>query len=67
MRSRFSTVIFDFDYTLADSSQGVAECINFALSELGLPLVPAQAAHRTIGLHLDEAFIQLTGERDAAA
>jgi phosphoglycolate phosphatase len=64
--ARFTSIIFDFDYTLADSSRGVAECINFALAELNLPQVPVEAAHRTIGLHLNEAFVQLAGERHAA-
>jgi phosphoglycolate phosphatase len=63
INNRFDAVIFDFDYTLADSSQGVAECINYALTELHLPPVTPAAAHRTIGLHLDDAFVQLAGER----
>lgn len=66
MKHHYQTVIFDFDYTLADSSLGIVESINFALSELGLSPVPAEHAHRTIGLHLDEAFIQLAGECHAA-
>jgi phosphoglycolate phosphatase len=61
MTGNFSAIIFDFDYTLADSSRGVTECINFALSEMKLPAVPAAAAHRTIGLQLSEAFIRLAG------
>jgi phosphoglycolate phosphatase len=52
-------VIFDFDYTLADSSQGAIECINFALDEMGLDQVSAEAACRTIGLSLTETFVTL--------
>jgi len=52
-------VIFDFDYTLADSSQGAIECISFALHEMGLDQVPAEAACRTIGLSLSETFLAL--------
>ena len=52
-------VIFDFDYTLADSSQGALECINFALAEMGLDHVSAEAACRTIGLSLSETFLTL--------
>ena len=52
-------VIFDFDYTLADSSQGAIECIRFALHEMGLDQVPAEAACRTIGLSLSETFLAL--------
>lgn len=52
-------VIFDFDYTLADSSHGVIECINFALGEMGLDHVTYEAACRTIGLSLHETFLTL--------
>jgi len=52
-------VIFDFDYTLADSSQGAIECINFALNEMGFDQVSAEAARRTIGLSLHETFLAL--------
>jgi len=59
MRHNFNAVVFDFDYTLADSSQGAVECINFALAEMGLAQVPAEAACRTIGLSLHETFLTL--------
>lgn len=59
MRHPFQAVVFDFDYTLADSSQGALECINFALSGMGLTQVSAEAACRTIGLSLHETFLTL--------
>jgi phosphoglycolate phosphatase len=59
MRHNFQAVLFDFDYTLADSSQGALECINFALAEMGLAQVSAEAACRTIGLSLHETFLTL--------
>jgi phosphoglycolate phosphatase len=62
----FQAVIFDFDYTLADSSRGVVECINFALDSLGLPMVPAERARQTIGLSLVDTFVHLVGESAAA-
>ena len=57
--SAFRAVVFDFDYTLADSSQGAIECINFALAEMGLAPASAEAACRTIGLSLNETFLSL--------
>lgn len=57
--SDLQSVIFDFDYTLADSSQGAFECINFALREMGLDHVSQEAACRTIGLSLAETFLTL--------
>lgn len=55
----FTTVLFDFDYTLADSSQGAIDCINFALAEMGLAPVSDEAACRTIGLSLNDTFLSL--------
>ena len=58
-------VIFDFDYTLADSSQGALECINFALGEMGLEHVSLEAACRTIGLSLHQTFLTLGEHHEA--
>lgn len=57
--------IFDFDYTLADSSRGAVECINFALKEMRLAEASVEAACRTIGLSLKETFLALAGEGEA--
>ena len=54
-------ILFDFDYTLADSSQGVIDCIGCALRELGLPSVSDDAACRTIGLSLADTLVALAG------
>ena len=55
-------IIFDFDYTLADSSSGVIECINFALGRLGLPLADDAIIRQTIGLSLPDALVMLGGK-----
>jgi phosphoglycolate phosphatase len=65
-RSRTATIhaeaiIFDFDFTLADSSQGIVECVAYAFQELGLPIPPAERVMDTIGLSLDATFNRLTG------
>ena len=56
-------VIFDFDYTLADSSSGVIESVRYALESLGLPMVAEDAVRPTIGLSLSEAFRTLVHSR----
>jgi phosphoglycolate phosphatase len=58
--------IFDFDYTLADSSQGCVECVNFAFREMGLAAHSDETICRTIGLSLRETFVTLVGDRDVA-
>ena len=55
-------VLFDFDFTLADSSEGVVICMNHALGRLGLPPAPADAIRGTIGLDLHTALRILAGE-----
>lgn len=52
-------VLFDFDYTLADSSRGVLECVRFALRSQGLPPPADDAVLRTIGMSLPDTFAAL--------
>jgi phosphoglycolate phosphatase len=57
-------VLFDFDFTLADSSAGVVECFAHGFERVGLPNVDAERVRRTIGLTLDEALRILHGVDD---
>jgi phosphoglycolate phosphatase len=57
--SLICAILFDFDYTLADSSLGAIDCIRFALCELGLPPVSDEAVCRTIGLSLPDTLAAL--------
>lgn len=61
MLPRFSAVIFDFDYTLADSSRGVLECINHALRNIGLPTASPEDINKTIGMSLPDTLVSLAG------
>ena len=61
-KSTIQAIIFDFDYTLADSSNGVIECFHFALGKLGLPLADEPVIRRTIGLPLSDALVMLGGK-----
>ena len=57
-------VLFDFDFTLADSTPGVLDCFAYGFARLGLPNAPAERVRRTIGLTLDEALRILHGVED---
>jgi phosphoglycolate phosphatase len=59
-------VIFDFDYTLADSSAGAVECVNYALRLTGLPEAEPSRIHQTIGLSTGSALERLAGVTDPA-
>ena len=60
-------IVFDFDYTLADSSKPVIECVSYALSGVGLPAASDDDIRRTIGLSLPESLARLTGPQDQGA
>jgi len=60
MNNHFSSVIFDFDYTLADSSGGEVECVNYALRAMNLPAAANSDIHAMIGVSLPETFRWLT-------
>ncbi len=55
-------IIFDFDFTLADSSKGVVKCVNYALKKLNFSEFADEEIKKTIGLSLDQTFIKLAGK-----
>jgi phosphoglycolate phosphatase len=57
-------IIFDFDFTLADSSKGVYQCINYALKKLSYPAFSIKETNKTIGLSLEDTFENLTGSKE---
>jgi len=63
---KYNTIIFDFDYTLADATDGIVSSFNHAFSELDLVNCEIESIKRTVGLSLDEAFVQLTENKDRA-
>lgn len=53
-------VIFDFDYTLGDSTDGIVQCVNYALGRLGLEIKSVAEIRKTIGLSLKDTYRTLT-------
>ena len=60
----YTTYLFDFDYTLADSSRGITLCFRHVLERNGYAGVTDEAIRRTIGKTLEESFSILTGVTD---
>ena len=58
---QYKTYLFDFDYTLVDSSNGIVMCFRHVLDKHGYKNVDDRAIKRTIGMTLDDAFALLTG------
>lgn len=59
----YSVYLFDFDYTLANSEEGILKCFYGVLKPNGYD-VEKDAIKRTIGMHLSDAFSLLTGVSD---
>lgn len=59
------TIIFDFDYTLGDSTDGIVASINFALEKMNLETASRDRIAKTIGLSLEESYQVLTGRTDS--
>ncbi|MFO8057894.1 MAG: HAD family hydrolase [bacterium] len=58
--------IFDLDYTLIDSSEGIVYCFNRARKRAGEPEVPADRIKARIGIPIEKTF-ELYGSKDPLA
>lgn len=63
---RPAAILYDFDYTLADSSSGIIECAQFAFVRMGLPAPQPAAVCQTIGLSLPATFRALAPASSSA-
>lgn len=62
----YRAILFDFDFTLGDSSGGIIICVQYALEQMGYEPGSPDAIRKTIGLSLPQTFEQLTGIQNAA-
>lgn len=63
---QFDAVVFDFDFTLADSFRGIVVCANHALQVMGLPPTTPDKIRKTVGYSLPESLVRLVGEEHSA-
>lgn len=62
----YSLYLFDFDYTLVNSEEGILKCFRLTLDAYARPQVPDDVIRKTIGLPMEEAVHRITGYEDAA-
>lgn len=60
----YTTYLFDFDYTLVDSSKGITLCFRNVLNRHGYTQITDLEIQRTIGKTLPDSFTALTGVTD---
>ena len=61
---KYRAVVFDFDYTLGDSTEGIVLSANYGLENLGYAPAGRDKIRRTIGLPLADTYTALTGKED---
>lgn len=60
----YKAVLFDFDYTLGDSTVPIVNSYTAALAEMGWPTPDREAVRATIGYTLQDGYTMLTGDTD---
>ena len=53
----FHTVLFDFDYTLADTSVGIVNSFHYAFDRLNIERKEEASIKKTIGMPLKAALL----------
>ncbi len=61
----FDAIIFDFDYTLADGTEAIVECYNYAFRTKGFKEAEREPVRRTVGMTVRDSITVLTGCKDA--
>jgi phosphoglycolate phosphatase len=60
------TLLFDLDGTLTDNFEGIANCIRYALTQMGVPHPDIAALRACVGPPLRETLPRLIGNADIA-
>ncbi len=61
-----NTIIFDFDYNLGDTTNGIVQSAQYALEQMGEEERTYEEIKKTIGLSLGETYKALTGNMEEA-
>lgn len=60
----YQAVLFDFDYTLGDSTVPIVESYTAALTAMGWSAPEREAVRHTVGYTLEDGYTMLTGDAD---
>ena len=61
---RYQGVLVDFDYTLGDSTDAIAEGYRRGFAALGLPAPAVEQVRATVGMRLEDGYTFITGDGD---
>lgn len=60
----YKAILFDFDYTIGDSTKPIVESFHAALTAMGFPAPEREAVRRTVGYTLQDGYTMITGDTD---
>lgn len=58
----YKAIIFDYDFTLGDTTGGIIGSVSYALSQMGRPPCSETEIRKTVGLSLVKTYETLTGD-----
>lgn len=61
---KYQAVLFDFDYTLGDSTGPIVDSCTAALTAMGWPAPEREAVRLTVGYTLEDGYTLLTGDKE---
>ena len=64
MKPNYKAIVFDFDYTLGDSTKAIVESMNYALEKHGYQHRTTEEIRQTIGLDVEEALFRFEGYKE---
>jgi phosphoglycolate phosphatase len=65
MERKYNAIIFDFDFTLADASEGIEHCLKYGFEQMDIEFVSPGMEIYTSGITLKELISSHTGSTDA--
>jgi len=60
----YQAVIFDFDYTLADCTSGIVDCVNTAFNHMGIQEALVENIRKAVGMTLPNTYYFLTDDEN---
>ena len=61
---RYQGIFFDFDYTLGDSTDAIAEGYRRGFAAMGWPEPTVEQVRATVGMRLEDGYTFITGDGD---
>ncbi|MCB0724476.1 MAG: HAD-IA family hydrolase [Ignavibacteriae bacterium] len=65
MSKKYDAILFDFDFTLADASEGIEHCLRYGFEQMNLEFISPGMEKYTEGITLTELISRHSGNKDS--